>query len=70
MPTGLEYTFLGRSSIDTSQNNGTGFMSIGLSATYRTVWQTALSFTHFIGGAGQQKLADRDFVIVAATRTF
>jgi hypothetical protein len=70
MPSGLEYTFLGRSSIDTSQNNGTGTISIGLSATYRTVWQTALSFTHFIGGAGLQKLADRDFVIIAATRTF
>jgi hypothetical protein len=70
LPAGVEYTPIGRSSIDGSQNNGTGNISVGVSATYRTNWQAALSFTHFIGGAGQQKLADRDFIIASATRTF
>jgi hypothetical protein len=70
LPTGLEYTPLGRSSIDGGQNNGTGNISVGVSATYRTNWQAALSFTHFIGSASQQRLADRDFVIASATRTF
>ncbi len=70
MPAGVAYTPLGRSSIDASQNNGTGNISIGVSVTYHTVWQAGLSVTHFIGGPGQQKLADRDFAIISATRSF
>ena len=70
LPLGFEYTPLGRSSIDASQTAGAGDVSLGLAATYRTVWQAALAATRFVGGAGVQKLADRSFVTLSVTRTF
>jgi len=70
LPIGLAYTPLGRSSIDASQNAGTGSATFSVSATYHTMWQAALSYTHFIGGAGAQPLADRDFVILSVRRSF
>jgi len=70
LPIGMGYTPIGRSSIDASQNSGTGDATISVSATYHTVWQGLASFTHFIGGASQQKLADRDFAILSVTRSF
>jgi hypothetical protein len=70
LPLGFEYTPIGRSSIDASQNAGAGDISIGVSATYRTVWQADLQATRFVGGAGAQKLADRSFVTVSVTRSF
>jgi hypothetical protein len=69
-PLGMSYTPAGRSSIDATQNAGTGDMTASVSATYRAVWQAALSGTHFIGGAGVEKLADRDFVLLSVTRSF
>jgi len=70
LPAGLGYTPLGRSSLDTTENAGTGDATIGVSATYRAVWQAAASFTHFIGGPTDQRLADRDFVTISLGRSF
>ncbi len=70
VPVGLGYTPIGRSSIDSTENAGAGDVTIGVSATYRAVWQIAASFTHFIGGATPQPLADRDFVTISAARSF
>jgi len=70
LPVGLGYTPLGRSSLDTTENAGTGDATIGVSATYRAVWQAAASFTHFIGGPTDQRLADRDFVTISLARSF
>ena len=70
LPLGLGYTPIGRSSIDSAMYAGAGDATVSVSATYRQVWQGAVSFTHFIGGATAQKLADRDFVSVSVARTF
>ena len=70
LPLGLGYTPIGRSSIDASQNAGSGNVTASVSATYRAVWQAVASVTHFIGGAGSQRLADRDFVALSVMRSF
>jgi len=70
LPIGLTYAPLGRSSIDASQNAGTGAATVSIGVTYHTVWQAALTYTRFIGGAGDQPLADRDFVTLSARRSF
>ncbi len=70
LPLGIGTTFLGRSSLDGTQNAGTGSITAGVTATFRAVWQGSLAATHFIGGAAAQPLADRDFVIVSVSRSF
>lgn len=70
VPVGVGYAPIGRSSIDGSQNAGTGTVSLGVSASFQVVWQGALAFTHFVGGAATQKLADRDFMSISLARTF
>jgi hypothetical protein len=51
-------------------HQGGGDVTISVTATYRQVWQSAIAFTHFIGGATAQPLTDRDFVSVSLARTF
>ena len=70
LPIGFGYGLVGRSSVDSTQNAGAGNLELGVSATYRAVWQGSLSFTHFIGGPARQPLADRDFVSLSIQRTF
>ena len=70
IPAGFGIGLIGRSSIDLSQNAGTGFVSLGVNATFHVVWQGGVSFTHFIGGAGAQPLADRDFAVLSVARSF
>jgi hypothetical protein len=69
-PVGFGIGLVGFSPVDASQNAGAGFVSVGVNATFHVVWQGGVSFTHFVGGAGGQPLADRDFAIVAVTRSF
>jgi hypothetical protein len=69
-PIGMGYDPAGRSSIDPSQQSGAGDITAGISAKFRTVWLFAASFTHFIGGAGAQPLADRDFAVFSVSRSF
>jgi hypothetical protein len=70
VPIGLGYTPIGRSSIDAATYQGAGDVTLSAAATYRQVWQTALAFTHFIGGATAQRLADRDLVSISFGRSF
>ena len=49
LPIGLGYDLIGRSSVDSSMNYGAGDLEFGVSATYRTVWEGSLTFTHFFG---------------------
>jgi len=70
VPVGGGIGLLGRSAVDATQNAGAGFVSAGVNATFHVDWQASLLFTHFVGGAGAQPLADRDFVTISATRSF
>ena len=69
-PLGGGIGLTGFSAVDATQNAGAGFVSVGLRATYHVVWIGAFSFTHFVGGAGAQPLADRDFAVFSVTRSF
>ena len=70
LPLGLGYGLVGNSSTDDTQCVRCGNFEIGVAATYRTVWRGSLSFTHFIGPADRQLLADRDFIQFNVQRTF
>lgn len=70
VPIGFGYNLVGRSSVDPSMNDGSGDFEIGVSATYRTVWEGSLNFTHFIGSSDRQPFGDRDFVSLSIQRTF
>jgi len=70
VPLGVGYDLIGNSSEDSSMNNGAGDVEIGLSATYRTVWEGSLNFTHYIGPPDRQPFADRDFISVSIERAF
>jgi hypothetical protein len=70
LPIGLGYNLIGNSSVDSSMNNGAGDMELGLTATYRTVWQGSLTLTHYFGSPDRQPFADRDFISLSIERTF
>lgn len=70
LPIGLGYDLIGRSSVDSSMNHGAGDVELGVSATYRTVWQGSLTLTHFFGAPNVQPFGDRDFVSISVQRTF
>jgi hypothetical protein len=64
------YNFIGKSSTDYYQNRGAGDLDLGVIATYRVVWVGSLTFTHFLGNADRQVLADRNFIRLSIERTF
>ncbi len=70
VPIGLGYDLIGRSSVDSSTNDGAGDLELGVSATYRTVWEGSLNFTHYFGPADRQPFGDRDFISISIQRTF
>jgi hypothetical protein len=67
---GVGYSLAGNSAVDAAEVAGTGNATVGVAGVYRAVWQTGVSFTHYIGGAGAQALADRDFAVVSFSRSF
>jgi len=69
-PIGLGYDVIGRSSTDSSMNYGAGDLELGITATYRTVWESSLTFTHYLGPPDRQPFADRDFISLSLQRTF
>jgi hypothetical protein len=69
-PMGAGLGLAGFSAVDATQNAGAGFVSLGVTATFHVVWQGALNFTHYVGGAGAQPLADRDFAVLSLSRSF
>lgn len=70
VPIGLGYDLIGRSSDNSSMNYGAGDFELGLTATWRTVWEGSITFTHFFGPADRQPFGDRDFVSISIQRTF
>ncbi len=67
---GIGYTLAGDSAVEAAEVAGAGNATVGVAGVYRSVWQTGVSFTHYIGGAGAQALADRDFAVVTLGRSF
>ena len=50
---------------------GTGNVSLGLRATYDTVWSAQVLYNYYIGEVGDgQTLSDRDYVSFYVTRSF
>jgi len=70
LPIGLAYDVIGSSAVLADQTAHAGNAEFGVDATWRTVWTAALTYTHFLGSATHQALADRDFVVLAVSRTF
>jgi Protein of unknown function (DUF1302) len=64
------YGIGGRSSVDGEMVGGTGNVTAGIQATWRTVWHLDVRATDFIGSATIQPLADRSFFSFNARRTF
>ena len=67
---GVGFNFLGNEYGGYSQDKGSGDFELGLTATYRTVWSASILFSHFVGNARNQPLADRDFISFSIQRTF
>jgi hypothetical protein len=84
MPLALGYNPRGNSSVVQQFNGGVrkgGDVSIGLKGLYAQQWRFGLTYTHFIGAAGEalgqhtfltfnQSLSDRVFVSLSVTTTF
>ncbi|HEX3664319.1 MAG TPA: DUF1302 family protein [Rhizomicrobium sp.] len=70
LPVGLGYNLIGNSSVDSAMNQGAGDFELGVSATYQTVWEGSITFTHYFGAPGNQPFADRDFISLSIERTF
>ena len=70
LPAGFRIGLAGRSSVDAGEDAGAGTLTLGVSATYRTVWQAGLSYSRYLGASRLQPLADRDFVSLSLVRTF
>jgi hypothetical protein len=65
-----DYGIGGQSSVDNEMVGGTGNVTIGVQATWRTVWHLEVQATDFIGSATIQPLADRNFFSFNVRRTF
>jgi len=50
-PIGLGYDFYGRSMVDPTENNGTGSVNVGVTATYRVTWIASVTYNDYIGAA-------------------
>jgi hypothetical protein len=64
------YGIGGRSSVDAEMVGGTGNVTVGVQATWRTVWHLEVRATDYIGPATIQPLADRSFFAFNVRRTF
>jgi hypothetical protein len=65
----LGLNFAGDSSVNYSQNSGTGDFEVGISATYLSVWKVDLTFTSFLGPPLHQPLTDRTFLLLGLERS-
>jgi hypothetical protein len=74
-PIGLGYDFYGRSMVDPTENNGTGSVNVGVTATYRVTWIASVTYNDYIGAAnpliqGEPSTADRSYVMLNFQHTF
>lgn len=70
LPISIGHGVTGRSSVDASQDSATGDITVGLSLTYRAVWQGTIGMTRFLGSPDRQPFADRDYISLSLQRTF
>ena len=64
------FNMIGRSSVDYSQNAGSGDFEFGVSAVYRATWRADMTLTTFAGAPYRQALTDRGFLMVRLGRSF
>lgn len=71
-PIGFTYNLFGRSEIDSTENHGTGQVSVGVTAVYNTVWTAGLTYNDWIGAASPtlNPLADRGYLSFNIERSF
>jgi hypothetical protein len=71
-PVGLTYDLLGRSEIDSTMNHGTGNVSFGVTAVYRTTWSAGLTYKDYFGRPDPtlNPLADRGYLSFNMEHTF
>lgn len=74
-PIGFAYNLYGRSMIDSTENHGTGSLTLGVTATYKSVWIANLTFHDYIGAAnpklaGESSLADRNYLLLNLQHSF
>ena len=74
-PIGLTYNLFGRSSVDGTENHGTGSFTMGVTATYRVTWIASLTFYDNIGAPnpllqGEPSIADRNYVMFNIQHSF
>jgi len=74
-PVGLSYDFYGRSMVDPTENNGTGSINFGVTATYKTTWIASVTYNDYIGAPnpllqGEPSVADRSYVLLNLQHSF
>ena len=76
-PLGMAYGFYGRSEVDPTENNGTGDVNFGVTATYRATWIASVTYNDYIGApnplltlGAEPSIADRSYVLLNFQHTF
>ena len=71
-PLGLTYDLFGRSQINSTENHGTGSVTVGVTAIYRTTWTAGLVYKDYIGAPDPElnPLADRGYISFNVEHTF
>jgi hypothetical protein len=74
-PIGLLYNFYGRSMVDPTENNGTGSVNFGVTATYKVTWIASITYNDEIGAPnpllqGEPSVADRSYVLLNLQHSF
>jgi len=78
IPIGVQWFPYGRSEFDSTMNAGTGNLDIGITASFKTVWQAGITYKDYMGstspspvtGGSKQALADRQNLAFYIQRTF
>jgi len=74
-PVGVEYGLFNRSQFDSTENQGTGLVNVGVTAIYKVTWTAGLTYQDYIGAPntslqGDGALSDRGFVSFNIEHTF
>ncbi len=74
-PIGLTYNLYGRSSVDATENHGTGAFTAGITATYKVTWIASVTLYDNIGApnpllVGEPSAADRNYVMFNLQHAF
>jgi len=71
-PIGLTYDLFGRSQFDATENHGTGSVTFGVTAIYRTTWTAGLTYKDYLGAPNPtiNALADRGYLSFNVEHTF